>query len=119
MVLRKAKSLDRQRKILVMDASSLYRKGRAQNFLDPEHARQIVAWFQAYEAVPHRAAVIDLNDVKAEGWTLSISRYVLPQVDDDVPSLPDTVIAFRDSLAACRAAENHLHKTLISAGWVE
>ena len=31
-------------KVLIVDASSLFRKGRAQNFLDPEHAEQIVAW---------------------------------------------------------------------------
>ena len=37
-VLRRAKPAERKGKVLVIDASSLFRKGRAQNFLDPEHA---------------------------------------------------------------------------------
>jgi len=45
-VLRRAKPAARKEKVIVIDASSLFRKGRAQNFLDPEHAEQIVAWYK-------------------------------------------------------------------------
>jgi type I restriction enzyme M protein len=41
--------------VLIIDASALFRKGRAQNFLDPEHGEQIVKWFQASEDVEDRA----------------------------------------------------------------
>lgn len=41
-VLRRKKPATRKGKVLVIDASSLFRKGRAQNYLDPEHVEQIV-----------------------------------------------------------------------------
>jgi type I restriction enzyme M protein len=119
MVLRRTKPVDRQRKALVVDASGLFRKGRAQNFLDPEHAQKIVTWIQAFEDVPDRAKVVGLDEIEVEGWTLNISRYVLPPLGDGLPSLPDAVAAFRDSLDACRSAENRLRKELTGAGWVE
>jgi type I restriction enzyme M protein len=119
MVLRRTKPVHRKRKALIVDASGLFRKGRAQNFLDPEHAQQIVTWIQAFEDVPDRAKVVGLDEIEAEGWTLNISRYVLPSLGDGLPSLPDAVAAFRDSLDACRSAENRLRKELTGAGWVE
>jgi type I restriction enzyme M protein len=118
MVLRRTKPVDRQHKVLIVDASSLFRKGRAQNFLDPEHANQIVAWFDAFEDVPDRAKVVTLDDIEAEGWTLNISRYVLPSIGADVPLLPDSIAIFEESLTAFRAAEDHLRKVLGSAGWL-
>ena len=38
-VLRRAKPATRKGKVLIADASTMFRKGRAQNFLDPEHQR--------------------------------------------------------------------------------
>jgi type I restriction-modification system DNA methylase subunit len=47
-VLRRVKPAKRRRRVLIVDASDLFRKGRAQNFLDPEHAAQIVTWVTAH-----------------------------------------------------------------------
>lgn len=119
MVLRRTKPVDRQRKVLVVDASGLFRKGRAQNFLDPEHAHQIATWFHEFEDVPDRANVVSLDEIETEGWTLNISSYVLPPLGDDVPSMRDAIAAFGASLDACRTAEDQLRKVLASAGWIE
>ena len=97
-MLRRAKPAERKEKVLVIDASSLFRKGRAQNFLDPEHAEQIVGWVRAFEDVEDRARVVGLEEIKAEDWTLNISRYVLPPVGEEIPPLPEAVAAFKDAL---------------------
>ena len=55
-----------------------FSESRAQNFLDPEHGEQVVEWFHAFEDVEDRAKVVSLDEIKDEGWTLNISRYVLP-----------------------------------------
>jgi len=119
MVLRRTKRPERQHKVLVVDASALFRKGRAQNYLDPEHASRIVGWFNEFQDVPDRAKVVSLDDIKAEGWTLNISRYVLPPLGEDIPSLQEAVAAFRESLEECRSAEDHLRKVLTSEGWLQ
>jgi type I restriction enzyme M protein len=117
-VLRRAKPAERKEKVLVIDASSLFRKGRAQNFLDPEHAEQIVAWVNAFEDVDDRAKMVGLDELKAEDWTLNISRYVLPPIGEEIPPLPEAVAAFKQALAEARAAEDRLREVLTEGGWL-
>jgi type I restriction enzyme M protein len=117
-ILRRGKPAGRKEKVLVIDASSLFRKGRAQNFLDLEHAEQIVDWVRAFNDVENRAKVIGLNEIKDEDWTLNISRYVLPPVGEEIPPLSEAVAAFKLALSECRAAEDRLREVLIEGGWL-
>jgi type I restriction enzyme M protein len=118
-ILRRKKPANRKNKVLIIDASSRFRKGRAQNFLDPEHGEQIVKWFQAFEDVEDRAKVVTLDEIKDEGWTLNISRYVLPPIGEDIPPLPEAVAAFKEALTEARAAEDRLRTVLAEGGWLE
>jgi type I restriction enzyme M protein len=67
--------------------------------------------------VKDRAKVVGLEEIASEDWTLNISRYVLPPIDD-VPPLPVAVAAFKQALAEARAAEDRLREVLIEGGWV-
>ena len=118
-VLRRTKPKERKGKVLVIDAASLFRKGRAQNFLDPEHAHQIVALVRDFKDVEDRAKVVSMADIEAENWTLNISRYVLPPIGQDIPPLPEAVAAFKAALAEAHAAEDRLREVLIEGGWLK
>jgi len=117
-VLRRSKPAERKRKVLIVDASTLFRKGRAQNFLEPEHATEIVAWVRAFEDVADRAKVVALEQIEAEDWTLNISRYVLPPICEDIPPLPEAIAAFKQAVADARNAEEHLRAVLVEGGWL-
>ena len=117
-VLRRNKPAERKDKVLIIDAQSLFRKGRAQNFLDPEHGELVVEWFQAFEDVEDLAKVVSLDEIKDEGWTLNISRYVLAPIGEDIPPLSEAVAAFKDALTEARAAEDHLGTVLTEGGWL-
>ncbi len=118
-ILRRRKPVERKNKVFIIDASSLFRKARAQNFLDPEHGQQIVAWFRAFEDVKDHTKVVTLDEIKEEGWTLNISRYVLPPIGEDIPPLPEAVAAFKEALTKARAAEDHLRTVLTEGGWLQ
>ena len=118
MILRMKKPASRKKKVLIIDASTLYRKGRAQNFLDPEHAAQIVNWVRNFNNVEDRVKVAGLDEIESEDWTLNISRYVLPPVGEDIPPLKDAVAAFKSALAEARAAEDRLREVLSDGGWL-
>jgi type I restriction enzyme M protein len=117
-VLRRTKLAARKRRVLIADASSLFRKGRAQNFLDLQHAADIVEWVRAFTDVPNRVKVVTLDDIAAEGWTLNISRYVTAAVADDIPLLSEAVAAFKQAVADARAAEDRLREVLTEEGWL-
>jgi type I restriction enzyme M protein len=117
-MLRRSKSSIQEGKVLIVDASTFFRKGRAQNFLDPEHAAQIVSWVRAFKDVPDRAKVVRIADVEAEDWTLNISRYVLPPLGEEIPPLPEAIAAFKQAITDARAAEDHLREVLQDGGWL-
>ena len=119
MILRRKKPAERKNKVLIIDAATLRRKWKAQNLLDPEHGDQIVEWFQAFEDVEDRARVVTIDEIKDEGWTLNISRYVLPPIGEHIPPLPDAVAAFKETIAEARAAEDHLRTVLTEGGWLK
>ena len=118
-MLRRAKRRGRRGRVIVIDASSLFRKGRAQNFLDPAHAEKIVGWVRAFKDVEDRAKVVSTEEIEREDWTLNISRYVLPPIGQDVPPLPEAVAAFKQALAEARVAEDRLRRMLADDGWLE
>ena len=118
LVLRRQKAQERQGKVLIVDASNLFRRGRAQNFLEAEHATQIQGCVAAFADVEDRARVVCLEEIEQEGWTLNISRYVLPPIGADIPPLPDAVAAFKDALAKCREAEDELRRVMKEGGWL-
>ena len=87
-ILRRKKPEERKNKVLIIDASSLFRKGRAQNFLDQKHSSQVVSWYRAFVSVEDRSKVASLEEIEEEGWTLNISRYVRPPDRRRHPAAP-------------------------------
>ncbi len=119
LVLRKKKPAPRPHKVMIVDASRLFRRGRAQNYLEPEHALKIQEWFEQYEDVADAVRIVGLDEIKAEDWTLNISRYVLPPLQDNIPPLPEAIQAFKDALNRCREAEERLAKVMSEGGWLQ
>ncbi len=119
LVLRKRKPAQRQSRVLIADASRLFRRGRAQNYLEPEHTQEIQNWFEKFEDVPDAVRIVGIDEIKSEDWTLNISRYVLPPLQEDIPPLLEAIAAFKEALARCREAEDRLDKVMTEGGWLQ
>ena len=105
--------------VLIVDASELYRKGRAQNFLDPEHTATILGWVQSFADVEDRARVVSVGEIAEEDWTLNISRYVLPPIGEDIPPLLEAIVDFKAALAHVRETEAALREVMIENARLE
>jgi len=116
--LRRNKPPERRHRVLLIDATDLFRKGQAQNFLDPDHASQILEWSVKFEDVEDRARIVNLKEIEDEGWTLNISRYVQLREREDVPDLPEAVSNFKRAVEECRDAEDRLRDLLIAGSWL-
>ena len=119
LVLRKKKPVKRRKQIMIADASRLFRRGRAQNYLEPDQALEIQRWFETFEDVPDAVRIVSLDDVKSEDWTLNISRYVLPPLQEDIPPLHEAIAAFKDALTRSREAEGRLAQVMTEGGWLQ
>lgn len=114
LVVRVRKPQKRKGKVLVADASQLFRRGKSQNVLEPAHAQQVLRWFRAFEDVDNHVRVVQLKDVSAKDWTLGIASYVEPSAGSDVPSFDVAVEDLHVALGRCREAEAALREELKS-----
>ncbi|MEJ7784086.1 MAG: class I SAM-dependent DNA methyltransferase [Solirubrobacteraceae bacterium] len=118
LVLRQRKAPERQGKVLVVDASSLFKRGRNQNTLEDEHRErieQLYATFAEEEGVAH---VADLDEIAGNDFDLNISRYVAPVEDEQLPTLAEATVQLKTALDDAYAAEDRLLELLRAEGLV-
>ena len=84
-----AKPRNRRGKVLFINADQDYESGRAQNYLRPEHAEKIVRTYDNFETISGYSRVVDIDEIKANGYNLNIRRYA----DNAPPPEPHDVHA--------------------------
>ncbi len=116
LVFRRRKPAERKGKVLVVDASALFKRGRNQNTLEPEHADQILHRYVAYGDMPGASRVVPLEEIERNGWNLNIPRYVEPVAQGETVSVEDALARLKAALADAEAAEDKLAGLLRGAG---
>lgn len=86
-----AKPVERQGKVLFINADAEFFAGRAQNYLRPEHVEKIISTFRAFADVPGYARVVSTAELqdKTNDYNLNIRRYA----DNAPPPEPQDVRA--------------------------
>lgn len=118
MVLRQRKMPEREGKVLVVDVSSLFKRGRNQNTLEDEHRErieQVYADFADEDGVAH---VADFDEIARNDFNLDISRYVTPVEDEQLPSVAEAIAQLKTALDEAYAAEDLLLELLRAEGLV-
>lgn len=118
MVLRQRKVPERQRKVLIVDASSLFRRGRNQNTLEGEHRERIEQLYTAFDDEVGLAHVASFEEIVGNDFDLNISRYVAPADDGQLPTVAEATSQLKEALGAAYAAEDRLLKLLRAEGFV-
>lgn len=71
-------------KIMMIDASNLFEKDTNQNKLSDDNINQIVDTFLNKKEIEHFSKNVDLKDIEANNFDLSISKYVEPKIIEEV-----------------------------------
>lgn len=116
LIFRQKKPKDHRKKVLIIDGSKEFKKGRAQNELLAEHCERIYKWYAAHEDVPGIARLVPLDEIKQNDWNLNIPRYVNPIVEEEKMTVKESLKKLEESLAATYAAEDRLQSLLKDAG---
>ena len=98
-VLNRAKPAERRGKVLFIDAAQegCFRKGKAQNYIDPEHIARIVAAYRDFRDVERFAHVAGLEEIAGHDYNLNISRYVDTTEAVEVMSVEDALAHLREA----------------------
>jgi len=113
LVFRKKKPKDQRNKVLFIDASKQFKRGRAQNELLPEHVDQIYSWYHAHADVPGVARLVPLEEIEQNEGNLNITRYVEPVAQEQTLTVAQALANLKESLVAAYAAEERLRVLLV------
>ena len=116
LILRMNKLPSQKGKVLFVNASSIYKRGRAQNELLPEHVDRICELATEYKDVAGFSCVVTTEDIGKNGDNLNISRYIESVSNDTEILLSQALANLKQSLKAVGDAEEHLKKLLIQEG---
>ena len=94
LVINRSKEIRRRNKVIFIAADRWYLQGRNKNYLRDEDVNRIVEVFEAYKDVEKLSRIVSLEEIKENGFNLSISRYVYSY--DDEPEID--ILAVWDSL---------------------
>ena len=86
--------------------------GRAQNYLEPEHVKQIYDWYQAYSDVENYVKVAFIDDLKENDYNLNIPLYVEKIIEDNLPSVEEALSDLKTAWQASLQAEEKF-KTIL------
>lgn len=110
LIFKKQKSKDRLGKVLFIDASDQVREGRAQNYLEKEHVKQIFEWYSKFEDVDNYVHVADKVELKENDYNLNIPLYIEKEIEDNLPTLEEAEKAVKISAEKVWKAEEDFRK---------
>jgi len=110
------KTKSKQGKILLIDGSELFRRGRNQNTLEPEHVAALYKAYTDFADQDGLSRVITNREVQAQDGNLNITAYVSKKNDEVIPSVAEATVALKTALVNAWAAEDRLKKLLIEMG---
>lgn len=119
LVLRQQKPPATQGQVLMVNGATLFKRGRNQNTLEPEHAETLLKAYQSFVDEPGLARVASLSDIESNDFSLNIPLYVQPLGNGEEPTLHHALVALEeahhDALVTRTALEVELAKWGMSA----
>lgn len=115
-VARRAKTPGRVGKVLLVDGSDMFRKGRNQNTLEPEHVEALLEVYRRFADMEGRSRVVSLQEISEQGGNLNIAGYVSTSEYEVIPSVDEATAALGAALEEAWAAEDRLNALLIKRG---
>ena len=116
LVARRRKTPERKGKVLLIDGSDLFRKGRNQNTLEPDHLETLLTAFEAFEDEEGRSRVVGLEEVTEQGGNLNLAGYVTKPDETEILTVAEATAALKEALEAAWAAEDRLNQLLSERG---
>ncbi|WP_237688655.1 type I restriction-modification system subunit M [Arthrobacter sunyaminii] len=103
-------------KVLFVNGEQLFKRGRNQNTLEPEHTARLLRAYQEYDDVDGMARVVGVEEIEGNGGNLSIPLYVAPAATDDSLTLPDALMGIETANAHAAETRAALDAELIKWG---
>jgi type I restriction enzyme M protein len=103
-------------KILLINASKLYSKGRPKNYLADEHIEKIATIYHNWTAEEGLSAIITNEEAARNDYNLSPSRYVSQNGTEEVLSLEEAIVRLQEAEEERLNVDRELEEMLKALG---
>ena len=108
-------AIEEKGKVLFINGERLYKRGRNQNTLEPEHAEQLLDAYELFSDIDGLARVVDLDEIAGNDYNLNIPLYVAPADTGEKVTLADALADLE--AAQAKAAETRVALEAELAKW--
>lgn len=111
------KSNSHRGRICLINAESIYTPMRAQNIMTEENIQEVFKLYQDYTDVIEKVKVVNLDDIRAKDFSLSVSNYIEKKPEEAID--PEQVK--KEYFAAVQEVienENRMKRLLIEGGFI-
>ncbi len=116
LVINKNKSEERKNKILLINASQLYEKGRPKNYLPDESIAKVANIYLDWKEEESISKIITTDEARRNDYNLSPSRYVALNGGDEVLPLEEAMVELLEAEEERKEAEAKLKRVLTELG---
>jgi len=110
------KNKKHKNKILLINASKLFEKGRPKNFLPEKSVRQIAEIYHKWKEEKGISKIITKEEAAKNDYNLSPSRYVAQDSGEEVLPLEDAVVQLQEAEEERKHADEKLNEVLEEVG---
>ena len=119
LIFRSVKPIEKKKKVLFIDASKEFKRGRNQNTMEDEHVQQIYQWYQDYADVDGAVNTASFNDIVENEFNLNIPLYVEPIIEEENISVMEALADLKKSIKESFEAEERVKELLRKGGLME
>jgi len=110
------KNKKHKNKILLVNASKLFEKGRPKNFLPEKSVRQIAEIYHKWKEEKGISKIITKEEAAKNDYNLSPSRYVAQDSGEEVLPLEDAIVQLQEAEEERKHADEKLNEVLEEIG---
>ena len=110
------KNKKHKNKILLINASKLFEKGRPKNFLPEKSVRQIAEIYHKWKEEKGISKIITKEEAAKNDYNLSPSRYVAQNSGEEVLPLEDAIVQLQEAEEERKHADEKLNEVLEEIG---
>lgn len=116
LIFRTKKKLQARQNVFVIDASSIYEMGHAQNYLRNNHVETIHRIYKRREEADYTSRIIPISEIRENDYNLNVNRYIEPKPQKDTISLLKATTELKNAIKAFLNSEKNLTQTLKKEG---
>ena len=117
LIFKSTKKLKEKHNVFMINASDMFEPGRAQNFLQEKHTKNIYEIYKNKEEIQHISKLVPISEIQNNDWNLNMTKYIEPKSNGKKMPLNQATEELKNAIKLFKDSENNLNVILKQGGF--